>query len=573
MSSTILKTEDDKSVSHEGNGTPPTSGNGGDGDRGDHGKNDSDDLGRLRKLIVESEGVAEVLPSAVNQTAKKDGRLAQATLPIVEENIRQSVARDPKVLAEALFPAIGPAIRKAIAQALSSMVQSFNQTLEYSVSPKGLSWRLEAFRTGKSFGEVVMLKTLLYRVEQVFLIHKETGLLIQHVAANPTDVQDADMVSAMLTAIQDFAEDSFKTTEGATLDSFKVRELSVWIEHSSDAVIAAVIRGTPPISLHETFIETIEEIQFRFDSQLSNFEGRPEVFEETRPILQRCLRFQADEGAAGKQKSNPAKIGSIIMGVLIILTAVYFGWEYWRWSSFLDRLKNEPGIVVAESNFGIFQHSVSGLRDPLASDPAILQQASNFDENDVSGNWKLYSDADPRFVLLRAKRLLNPPEGVELSFKNGVLYAKGPAPAAWFSDAAKIAPALVGVSEFRAEQDIAQELQKRVESRNVLFACNTDEFAAGQNELLNSLIADLEKLTADAKIAVSIIGHASESGDADTNENISKLRAEKILNEFVTRSQILKQSVERDPGFMTTLAQGTEQTDRECKVTFKVSIR
>lgn len=573
MSSTVLNTKDDQNVSDEGNASPGTPENDGNGGIEDHENNDSDDLGRLRRLIVKSKGVAEVLPDAINQTANKDGRLTQATLPIVEENIRQSVVRDPKVLAEALFPAIGPAIRKAIAQALSSMVQSFNQTLEYSVSPKGLGWRLEALRTGKSFGEVVMLKTLLYRVEQVFLIHKETGLLIQHVAADPTDIQDVDMVSAMLTAIQDFAHDSFKTTEGATLDSFKVKELSVWIEHSSDAVIAAVIRGTPPLSLNEIFIETIEEIQFRFDSKLSNFEGRPEVFEDARPILQRCLQYQRDEKSSGEHRFTPTQIVAIVLGALILFGGIYFGWEYSRWNKFVEKLRNEPGIVVAEANFGIFQHSISGLRDPLANDPAKLQKDSDFDENDVAGNWKLYNDADPNFVLQRANKVLNPPDGVVLNLNNGVLSANGIASPEWFSDAAKFAQALAGVNEFRVVEGEAMKLQKSIESRRVLFVCNTADLAESQGEILNSVVSDLEKLVSVAKAGVRINGHASETGGADTNENISSLRAEKTLSELTLRSETLKRSLEKDAKFIILEPQGTSQKDRDCMVTFSISLK
>ncbi|MCB1023701.1 MAG: hypothetical protein KDB79_04895 [Acidobacteria bacterium] len=573
MSSRVLKTNDDNGVSEERNGPPvsPQDSENGGGEEGQ--RSNSDELGRLRSLIVESAGVAEVLPDAVNQTATKDGRLAQATLPIVEENIRQSVARDPKVLAEALFPAIGPAIRKAIAQALSSMVQSFNQTLEYSISPKGLGWRLEAFRTGKSFGEVVMLKTLLYRVEQVFLIHKETGLLIQHIAANPTDIQDADMVSAMLTAIQDFVQDSFKTTEGATLDSLKVKELSVWIEHSSDAVIAAVIRGTPPLSLNETFVEAIEEIQFRFDAELSDFEGRPEVFEETRPILQKCLQFQLEERSSGKGRFTPTNIAAGLLCALVLVLGIYFGWEYWRWNRFVGKLKQQPGIVVAESDFGIFRHSISGLRDPLAIDPAKVQTESNYDENDIEGNWKLYNDADPYFVLQRAGKLLDPPEGIRLSLKNGVLSAEGSGPQEWFAGAAKLAPALVGVNEFRIVEDEAARSKKKIESQSVLFVCNTADFAGTQNEVLATVAGDLEKLLATGKNPlVQINGHASRSGDSEFNENISKLRAEKIRSALLLKSEKLRQVAQERAGFLEPVPQGTADFDRDCKVTFKVGL-
>ena len=60
------------------------------------------------------------------------------------------------------------------------------------------------------------------------------------------EVQDADMVSGMLTAIRDFVGDSFKVSEDEGLEALKVGELSVWIEQGPQAVLAAVMRGSAP---------------------------------------------------------------------------------------------------------------------------------------------------------------------------------------------------------------------------------------------------------------------------------------------------------------------------------------
>ncbi len=145
--------------------------------------------------------------------ARPDDKLADALAPTFQEAFKVSVKKDPQSLVDAISPVMGPAIRKSISDALERMVQSLNQTLEYGFSPKGLKWRFEAFRTGKPFAEVVFLHTLQYRVEQLFLIHRKDGLLLQHVAVEPGLSQDADMVSGMLTAIRDFVRDSFGRIE------------------------------------------------------------------------------------------------------------------------------------------------------------------------------------------------------------------------------------------------------------------------------------------------------------------------------------------------------------------------
>ena len=181
-----------------------------------------------------------------------DKRLADSLAPTIEQSLRTSIRKDPGPLVDVLFPLMGPVIRKSIADALAKMVQSLNQAMEHSLSLRGWKWRLEARRTGKSFAEVVLLHTLVYSVDQVFLIHRETGLLLAHAVADSVDVQqDADMISGMFTAIRDFVKDSFGVEEGEDLDDLCVGGRTVWVRQEPRAVLAAVISGNAPVALRE----------------------------------------------------------------------------------------------------------------------------------------------------------------------------------------------------------------------------------------------------------------------------------------------------------------------------------
>src|SRR4030095_4688427 len=241
------------------------------------------------------EEVSKALPDAIAVRSRQDDELTTALSPAVSAALEHSVRKDPKPLADAIFPIMGPAIRKAISAALSGMVQSFNQTLTHSLSAKGLRWRFEALTTGRSFSEVVLLHTLVYRVEQVFLIHRETGLLLQHVSAGSAVVKDADMVSGMLTAIQDFVQDSFKTGKGDELETLQVGDLTVWIEQGPMAILAGVMRGTAPQELREVFQETLERIHLQYGSSLNEFSGDASKFDGTRPLLEECFQAGYDK--------------------------------------------------------------------------------------------------------------------------------------------------------------------------------------------------------------------------------------------------------------------------------------
>ena len=200
--------------------------------------------------------------------------------------------QNPQPLADALFPVIGPAIRKAIAASLSGMLDTLNRTLEHSVSWRAVQWRITALRTGRSFAEVVLLNTLVYRVEQVLLIDRRTGLLLQHVTEGPTPAQDADMVSGMLTAIRDFAHDSFRVEENEALETLQVGDVTVWVEQGPYAILAAMIRGTAPRELRTALQETLEYVHAYHGEALRGFSGDAAPFDSLRPSLEGLLHAQ-----------------------------------------------------------------------------------------------------------------------------------------------------------------------------------------------------------------------------------------------------------------------------------------
>jgi hypothetical protein len=114
------------------------------------------------------------------------------------------------------------------------MMQSLNRTLEQSFSWQGLKWRVESVRSGIPISQIALLQGLVYRVEQVFLIHRETGLLLNHVEQLDIQNQNADLVSSMLTAINDFVGDSFRVETNRNLGSIEIGDLSIWIEQGPD---------------------------------------------------------------------------------------------------------------------------------------------------------------------------------------------------------------------------------------------------------------------------------------------------------------------------------------------------
>jgi OOP family OmpA-OmpF porin len=397
-----------------------------------------------------TEDVSRVLPESILLKNAQDKQLTKALIPTVEEALQISVQKNPRILTDAIFPIIGPAIRRAITNAIQNLLQSLNETLDSSFSLQGLQWRLEAFRTGKPFAEIVLLRTLRYRVEQAFLIHRKTGLLLQHVVAEAVTSQDADMVSSMLTAIQAFVRDSFGVQPEDTLGTMQVGELTVWIEQGPEALLAGVIRGTAPETLRLIFQDALETIHFEQRSNLASFQGDSAPFEASKPTLEMCLKQVQQRPQAKKSSPLLWLLPSILLigGGIWLFSAFQ---QEQKWTHYVEKLKMQPGLVVITAGNEQGKYRITGLRDPLAIDPELLFQESNLDPASVRSRWELYQSSDPAFVLTRAQDLLQPPATVILRVENGTLYAKGSASQSWIIEARKLVHLLPGVTHFQED--------------------------------------------------------------------------------------------------------------------------
>lgn len=404
---------------------------------------------RLDELKVKAEEVSQVLPDAIRLHGESDSKLVEALSPSVREALRHSVEQDPKPLTEAVFPIMGPAIRRSISETLARLIQSFNQTLENSLSPQALKWRLEAFRTGKPFAEVVLCHTLAYRVEQVFLVHRESGLLLQHALAPAVAAQDASIVSGMLTAIQDFVRDSFRTGPTDDLHALEVGDLKVWVESGPKASLAAVIRGTPPLDLRESLQLSLERIHEGRAQSLREFSGDTAPFELCQPELQACLlEAQKSPAEGGKKKSLVGPLVAGTLGALVLLWLLLSYRSSARWNAFFEDLRSKPGVQVTAIERSGGKYVLRGLRDPLAVEPGEVLAQHQLPQEGLETRWEAYCSLSPQIVVARAANLLKPPPGVSLRIINGsVLEASGTAPRAWARRALDLGPSIPGVTE------------------------------------------------------------------------------------------------------------------------------
>ena len=382
---------------------------------------------RLEHREISPEAVAEVLPDSILVRASQDDRVARALEPTVKAGLFRSARNDPQELADAIYPALGPAIRSMIQASIRQSTESLNVALENSLSPKGIGWRIEAARTGKPFSEVVLLKTMVFRVDQVLLVDGDSGIIMAEVHAPGFESEDVDMVAGMLSAIRDFAADSFGASkEESPLEEIEFQGLTLILAQGPEAVLALVVRGNPPRALHERATEMVEKLHVEYAEEMNSFDGDTASMAPLEPLLEELL----------EQEARPRKPNKLMGALPKVLAAILIAWLLVSGvEAFLARrdlgrvsraLEDTPGFMLTDAELVGGTIVVSGLMDPLAGDPSGVSDAA-LGSSDRKVEFKLrpFSSLDEAIVLRRIRQLMTVPAGVGLEIQSGTLYVSG----------------------------------------------------------------------------------------------------------------------------------------------------
>ena len=307
----------------------------------------------------------------------------------------------------------------------------------------GLKWCLQSMRTGSPFAQIALLHGLVYRVEQVFLIHRETGLLLCHRETEDIQKKSPDLVSSMLTAINDFVGDSFALEAERTLDSIEIGELSIWVEPGPDLILALAIRGEAPASLRGAMQETLEDIQHGHADALQAFAGDTAYFEARPELLDPCVQAQYQPRGKGISARS-----LIVVLALLGLLAWWVGGKIHQAGleeAYIAQLRAQPGYAITEAVSEGDRLLISGLRDPLAADPSETTLPPGLETMEVVFDLRPYQSLEAVFVERRAHQILQPPDGVEMTLSGNQLLLSGVSDRQWRDQMLFSLPLIAGI--------------------------------------------------------------------------------------------------------------------------------
>lgn len=505
------------------------------------------------------------MSEALLERESKDGSVNKVLVPLVEKSLNRSIEANSEKIVGTLYPLVGALVRKAVSAFLVEFVERTNALIENSLSPKTISWRFKAWQSGIKYSEYVAAQIYQYQVQQLLVIHRETGTLLHSISADPEKEKDADLISSMLVAINDFVADAFGVSNNEPeneLGEIKTEDFTLLIKIGPQALLVAAVTGSIPPEVRDKLQQALEDFHRFYQQPLINYEGDNAAFDGCETILADCLVSEKKEGE-GKKSKRLVGAALLLVVFIALCTLSFLRLSLSILKSNLHELSPPPGVVVTDAYISNGKVHAKILRDPAADNIEKWFSDSDIDLSRIIVSEEPFVSLKPSIVERKLEKLirdypLSEHETLSLDKQNDNKWiVLGDVFASTAINLTQKINNLPGISSLevdtsplsiKAEYEIDNAaLQKvaltrsvnKVSSQSVLFATNQEALSEVQLAKLEILANDVKQLLSVAKktntiVSIVVMGASDNSGSSARNRELSQKRAENVVNSLIS---------------------------------------
>ncbi len=299
-------------------------------------------LDSLRQILL-SDQVAktETLEAGLARLERQmhdEGFLVRMIAPVLGDAIRLKIQEARDEMIEALYPIIGRVVQRAVAEAINDLARSLDAQVKGSFDPRLAWWRLQARFGGASEAHIRLRERLPFAVSDVLLIHRESGLLLDHLSGEQGGTADSDLFSGMLTAIRDFSQDTLGGGEETGLGEITYGDRRILIEAARAAYLAVIVSGLEPPTYRAEMRERLAEIEHAQAETLRDYQGDSAPLAPVKDTLAPLLVTTAPKKLSATQKrvlaAGLAGLVALLVGCGLLAS--------WAW-----RVSRPPAPAVA----------------------------------------------------------------------------------------------------------------------------------------------------------------------------------------------------------------------------------
>jgi hypothetical protein len=211
----------------------------------------------LREILLKEDREAM---AQLRQTLHDPVWFAGNAMPLIEEHIEHLKKNFPKEfnksvekivdrrlkesqseILDTIYPVLGTMIKKYINHQFDQLKEAIDKRVKEALDTRSMWTRIKAKVFGIKSSELILSQVAQAVVEEIFVIQRDSGLLIGH--ASKGDTINRDAVAGMLTAIKAFVEDAFQR-EQEQLELISYASYKILMHNYHSYYIAVALSGS-----------------------------------------------------------------------------------------------------------------------------------------------------------------------------------------------------------------------------------------------------------------------------------------------------------------------------------------
>lgn len=296
------------------------------------------------------ESVSGVLAGALRDARiKQHKQVADAIAPIIVEGMKREIKNSRDEMVDALYPIMGRLVSAYVSSAMADVMNQTNQRLESGLSGRFLYLRGKALLTGQSYQELAVADRQMFQINELMLIRRGSGMLLDHLKldmdealAESSSSHDSTMVSGVVAAIHDFAQEAFSGNK-SVLRSVDMGDETIYLRATSGLILAVVGKGKARRKLERALDAELLTLLEERSSDIAQLED--DATEHSPKILPAVAERLMNVQLEASQKKPILAI--LLVGLLAAGIAGYVAWSaYGGWQT--DRLRSAVLTAIAE---------------------------------------------------------------------------------------------------------------------------------------------------------------------------------------------------------------------------------
>ncbi|QKF73103.1 OmpA domain lipoprotein [Aliarcobacter faecis] len=511
------------------------------------------ELEKLKELLLKNE--LEDFDELKKQLKKLDfefnssEHIKEKISPVVATAIKESIKSSKDDVVDSLYPIIGNMITKYVSRTFEDMINSINNQIRNRFSFKAISRKLRAKAQGISETELLIKENSKAYIKTVFLIDKNSGVVLTTLENKNSTIIEPEMVASMLTAIRSFVNDWIKQNEeNKELNTIDYGGSKIIIETATTCYLATIVDGAITKDTYRKIEEALASIVSKYGSKIRDFNGNLDdlPLENINKVLLPLLSYE--EYIEKNEKIHPI---IYIFPIVILIIISYFIYNYIIDSN-LEKKANEllfknPSLTIyrleAEvKNRDIFINGVvpnTIYKDMVFNEIKKLDKVKNIENNiqviDYINNPK---DIYDKVTYLRMA--LNQKDGNKIEYSYNYPNLK------IFGSVISKAEKKYVESQFSFIEGLDSiDFDIKIIPPNIdeviHFDLNSSEISPNQEYKLINIINLLHKL--DDDLVLEIYGFRDFSGTLERNEALVNERAKTIMKYLKLKGNISQKLV------------------------------